>query len=390
VRSHLGMEIAYLSEFTDDGITFRSIDAPGFEHLASVGDSLSSDQVYCSKVVDGGLPELIHDTAAFDLCSTVAMTDIIPIKSHVSVPIHRKDGSIYGMFCCIGRTAKPDLNARDMDVVRAFAKLSADNINVELQKQNEFDRCYNNISATIEESLFDIVYQPIMNAQTKLPKGFEALCRFRETPYRPPNLVFKEANKIGLQTELEVAVIKKALMALNDLPEDIYVSVNASPETIISGALSDAFAGWPTHRIIVEVTEHSLVHDYDTLCWQIDALRATGVRLAIDDAGAGYSGLQHIIKLQPDIIKLDMSLTSNIHLDVVRKSLGAALVRFAQEIGACIVAEGVELKEELKELQSLGVPLAQGYLLGRPENFKTALGWFEPEQVAMVANGTHR
>ncbi len=377
VRTHLGMEVAYLTEFVDDDVVFRAVSAPGFEDLAFVGGTIPLDQVYCGHIRSGRLPELIRDTADEPLCGQIALTAQIPIKSHVSVPIRRPNGSTYGMFCCLSRTAKRDLTPRDLEVMRAFADVSAEQVNGKIAARVTHDSTFGIINAALTSCDFDVVYQPIMDAAARRPKGFEALCRFRGQPYRAPNLWFDDAAAVGLQADLEICVIEEALLALDHLPPSVYVSVNASPSTVASGRLAAAFALWPAERIVLEVTEHSIIDDYDGLLSQLDALRFRGVRLAVDDAGAGYSDLQHIVRLHPDIIKLDISLTSRIDEDVVRRSLGAALVRFAVEIGAAIVAEGIETEGELTTLHDLGVPLAQGYFLGKPADLATAMAWFD-------------
>ncbi|WP_299614261.1 EAL domain-containing protein [uncultured Tateyamaria sp.] len=376
VRSHLGMEVGYLSEFIGDDLVFRAVSAPGLEDMVAVGDSMPLDAVYCRHILAGRLPELIPDTGDIALCQDIPLTQAIPIKAHASIPIHRRDGSVYGMFCCLSRSARADLNTRDLDVMRAFAAISAEQVNSRLSFETVQAKQRAQITRMLETQDFDVVYQPIMDAQQKMPKGFEALCRFRPTPYRPPNVWFDDAQDVGMQVELEVCVIKRALQALDHLPASVYLSVNASPDTVSSGVLLDVFAGWPTERVVLEVTEHTRASDEDALDDALKKLRFTGVRLAIDDAGAGYSGLQQIVRLLPDIIKLDISLTERIDQDVVRRSLSAALVSFAKEIGADIVAEGIETGDELLTLAELGVPLAQGYFLGRPADLSEALAWF--------------
>ncbi len=387
VRTHLGMEVAYLSEFVGADLVFRAVSAPGLEQMAHVGKTISLDQAYCHHILDGRLPELIPDTLAEPICQGIALTHSIPVRSHVSVPIRRQDGSAYGMFCCLSRTARHDLTERDVAVMRAFADLSAEQVNGKIAARVAHDSAYDTIKGILEQRDFDIVYQPIMDAAARRPKGFEALCRFRTQPYRAPNLWFDDAATVGLQTDLEICVIQKALEALNVLPTSIYVSVNASPATVISGRLGDIVAQWPAERIVLEITEHAMVADYDELLAELDVLRFRGVRLAIDDAGAGYSGLQHIVRLRPEIIKLDISLTSQIDEDIVRRSLASALVRFAIETDADIIAEGIETENELCTLYDLGVPLAQGYFLGRPEDLHSACAWFDAASSASGASG---
>jgi EAL domain-containing protein (putative c-di-GMP-specific phosphodiesterase class I) len=116
----------------------------------------------------------------------------------------------------------------------------------------------------------------------------------------------------------------------------------------------------------VEITEQAQVEDYDELNVALGHLREVGVRIAVDDAGAGYASLRHILRLEPDVIKLDKSLVRNVHRDRPRRALATALISFAAEIGATIVAEGIESAEELDALRDLGVTFGQGYHLARP------------------------
>ncbi len=373
VRVHLGMEVAYLSEFVDDNLVFRRVSAPGFEAMIAPGDSMRLDQVYCPHILEGRLPELIPDTAAVPFAQTIPLTSALPIGAHVSIPIRRQDGSNYGMFCCLSRKAQPTLNSRDLDVMRAFARLSAETINGKLSLTARHEDLARQIGAVMEDRAFAIAYQPIIDSETRRPKGFEALCRFKGEPYRSPDKWFGDASEVGLGIELEICVIEQALEGLNTLPADVYISFNASPQTVISGQLLDVFAGWPSERIVLELTEHEEVEDYDALIKQIDLLRYMGIRVAIDDAGAGYAGLQQIVRLRPDIIKLDMSLTSNVDKDVVRRALASALKQFARDTGALIVAEGVETEAELAALLDLEVELVQGYLLGKPGDLQAAV-----------------
>lgn len=203
---------------------------------------------------------------------------------------------------------------------------------------------------------------------------------------RSPDKWFLEAADAGLGALLELAVIRMALSALSSLPADAYLAVNASPEAILSPDFEGVLDGLPVERIVLEITEHAHVEDYDRLREGLKALRKRGLRLAVDDAGAGYSSLRHILHLQPDLIKLDMTLTRNIDLDPARRALAAALVRFAKETGSQIIAEGVETASELAALRALGIENAQGYFLGRPASLDDATGLFErPSEQTLVA-----
>jgi EAL domain-containing protein (putative c-di-GMP-specific phosphodiesterase class I) len=149
------------------------------------------------------------------------------------------------------------------------------------------------------------------------------------------------------------------------LPDDTYLSVNVSPQTALDPRLSEMLRASAAH-IVLELTEHTPVDQYDHLLAALTELRNAGLRLAVDDAGSGYAGLQHILRLRPDIIKLDIELIRGINTDPARQSLAAALVLFGDKIDATITAEGVETNEELQTLRRLHVPYGQGYHLGRP------------------------
>lgn len=120
---------------------------------------------------------------------------------------------------------------------------------------------------------------------------------------------------MGLQKELEIALIEAALQGFDRLPADSYLSLNVSPETILSGAVGEVLASQPLDRLMLEVTEHALVQDYERLAEALEPLRREGLRLAVDDAGAGYASFRHILKLKPDVIKLDASLIRNVDSD---------------------------------------------------------------------------
>ena len=366
VRGHLDMEVAYLSEFVCDDLVFRAVDAPGFEDRIAVGGSMPLDQVYCRHVISGRLPELIPDTNDEPFTQQIPLTKSLPIRSHVSVPIRKSDGSVYGMFCCLSREPRPSLNNRDLGVLRAFANISAEQVNSRLVRQMDYDAKRREIEKVNEENAFRIALQPIKSLDTQQLRGYEALCRFTAEPHRPPNQWFEQAARVGMQLPLELKAIEKAFGLLPDIPGNTYLSVNASPLTLISRDLLNLIPREYGHRIKVEVTEHNELGDLDAVLMQIDRLRDLGVRIAVDDAGAGYSGLQQIIKIKPDMIKLDISLTQGVDRDIARRSLVAAMVQFSRDTGANLVAEGIETKAEMDTLCQIGVSLGQGYYLGRP------------------------
>jgi EAL domain-containing protein (putative c-di-GMP-specific phosphodiesterase class I)/DNA-binding NarL/FixJ family response regulator len=221
------------------------------------------------------------------------------------------------------------------------------------------------IRRVLDDDLLHTVYQPICTLAGSTV-GAEALARFRGPPSRGPLRWFAEADEVGLLRELELAAVRVALTALPDLPEHIFLSVNVSPSTLATAGFLRLIAGSDSARVVVEITEHARINDYDSLGEALDAVRAFGVRVAIDDAGAGFASLRHILRLEPEFIKLDRTLIDGIEADRSRQALAAGLISFAEKIDATIVAEGIERPAEVEALSDLGVRYGQGYFFARP------------------------
>jgi EAL domain-containing protein (putative c-di-GMP-specific phosphodiesterase class I) len=365
VRTHLGMDVAFVAEFAELDRLFRHVDAAGRSPVKP-GDRVSLEVGYCQRVVDGRLPELIVDANALPESAALPETQAIPIGSHLSVPIRLGDGSLYGTFCCFSFEADHSLTARDLQVMRAFADVLADQIDRQKLAEAERNKRIRTITAAIDSGQPVIVFQPIYNLQTGRVAAFETLSRFSTAPHRTPDVWFAEAASVGLGPSLEAAAVRAALDAFGRVTIESDITINVSPEFILSGMLHPLLQTTDLRRVILEITEHAAVSDYDRLLSLLAPLRALGLRIAVDDAGAGYASLRHILAIEPDILKLDISLTRGIDQDRKRRALASALIAFAGESGIETVAEGVETDAELQTLIALEVSKAQGYYLGRP------------------------
>jgi EAL domain-containing protein (putative c-di-GMP-specific phosphodiesterase class I)/FixJ family two-component response regulator len=229
------------------------------------------------------------------------------------------------------------------------------------------------IEQVLRDSAFRIVVQPVYQVPGNAIVGCEALARFPHEPIQSPDRWFADADGVGLGTGLELAAAASALTLLRVLPAPMFIAVNVSPAAAMAPQLETLLEGVDCSRVVLELTEHVPVEDYDAMRQMLRSLRSRGVRLAIDDTGAGYAGFRHLIGLQPDVIKLDISLTRDVDHDVARRALAAALVAFGRDIGAQVVAEGVENADELDTLVNLGVSWVQGYHLGRPQEIESFL-----------------
>jgi EAL domain-containing protein (putative c-di-GMP-specific phosphodiesterase class I) len=366
VREHLGMDVAFLAEFRAKDRIFRHVDAKTAAPIQA-GDTLSLDRGYCQRVVDGRLPQLIKDARAHPEAAALPETSAVPIGSHLSVPIRLGDGRIYGTLCCFSFIPDVSLTERDLQIMRVLAELLADQIDQETRIVRLQTQRVDELIALMDRGEPSIVYQPIYDLESRRIAGVEALARFSAPPQVTPDVWFNEAAALGIGPKLEACAIRSALAALRILPKDVYVSVNGSPGFVLSGALPELLQSVDISRVVLELTEHASVTDYRDLTEALAPLRALGLRIAIDDAGAGYASMRHILNIEPNLVKLDISLTHGIDRDRKRRALASALIAFARETDVGIIAEGVETSAELLTLQSLGVKRAQGYYLARPK-----------------------
>ena len=215
-----------------------------------------------------------------------------------------------------------------------------------------------------EPGVIEAFVQPVVRPADQLIVGYEALARMPVTPVRPPDWWLRKAADVGLRGNLEIACLAAAI-GLGPTPEDRLLFVNLSPSLLADPAVLSLLDDLP-ERLVIELTEQEAVDDYRGLRRDLEPWLACGVRIAIDDTGAGYSSLRHVIELTPDFLKLDRELVRDLDSDRNRRALVSAVVAFAGEVGTSVIAEGVETENELEVLRDAEVDLVQGYLLARP------------------------
>jgi PAS domain S-box-containing protein len=220
------------------------------------------------------------------------------------------------------------------------------------------------ILKTIGEGAFHPVFQPIVDLASRETVGYEALTRFDSG--QRPDLCFADAWSVDMGPALELATLGAAVAAARQLPAGLWLSLNVSPRLLVDPDRLNA-ALWPSDRpIVLEITEHEIIKDYEAVR---AAIRALGhdVRLAVDDAGAGIANFGHIIELRPNIVKLDIGLVRGVNADLGRQAMVVGMRHFAAETGCRLLAEGVETGAEADTVCALGVDLGQGYFFGHPE-----------------------
>jgi EAL domain-containing protein (putative c-di-GMP-specific phosphodiesterase class I) len=323
------------------------------------------EQTYCRRMVQGELPHLVRDTAADERTADLPLTRETGIGAYVGVPIRLWDGTLYGTLCCLSRVAEPSLNDRDVRFLRVLAEILADQLDRE-GLESEMRRLeLSRIRSVLDSDGVNVEFQPVFDLTNCRIVSLEALARFWTEPMRSPSAWFAEAAEVGLGAELELAAIRAALARLDDFPADVTLAINVSPATALEPRFTDLLLE-VADRLVIEITEHAQVDDYDALETALAPLRERGAQLAIDDVGAGFANLRHILRLAPDIMKLDLTLTQEIARDPARRALATSLVDFADGVGVSIAAEGISSDEDLKLLRSLGVDYGQGFYLARP------------------------
>lgn len=364
LRTSLDMDVCFVSEFVKGRRVFKHVDGEAKGVIQGASGPLSDS--FCRHIVDGRMPAAMPDASCDPIAGSMKVTLDIPIGAHVSVPIKLSTGALYGTLCCFSRTPRDEISSRDVALLEISADFVAALLEANGAKQSDYLNTERSIKSVLAERAIQIVYQPIFRLKDQRVAGFEALSRFASMPVRSPDVWFAEADSVGLGTDLEFLAVEEAMAGFLRLPQPSSISLNLSPASIVSDRFAALFGALPLNRVVVEVTEHAAIDSYTQLHDALAGFRRRGLKLAIDDVGAGYSSFRHVLDLAPDFIKLDVSLTRHIDGDLGRQALTKAIALYGRQMGCEIVAEGVETEEELATLAEAGVTKIQGHLIARP------------------------
>lgn len=339
VRTHLAMDVAFVTRCTTAGQVIELLDGGDERFGLRVGDLLPS-----------------------------AIPGTCRANAHALAPLRHCDGRLYGLLGCLAEHPRPTLRGRDDEFLQLAAALLAPSLDAHQQRREQQAGVGARTQAILDAGGPEVVYQPIAALEEQRTVAFEALARFPvHAGPATPDRWFIDADQVHLRTELEVAAVRAALTALQWLEAPIRIAVNVCAITLHQAALAAELVRHDLRRVIIEITEHDRVTNYARLRQVCNEFRSHGAAIAIDDAGSGYAGLHHLIETRPDIIKVDHALIHGIDRDHRRAAMVSALLTFADAIGATVLAEGIETAAELTTLRRLGVPLGQGHLLGRPD-----------------------
>ncbi|WP_138734471.1 EAL domain-containing protein [Modestobacter excelsi] len=362
-KESLQLSVAFLSRL--DGTTQHlEVVESSVPFLFPEGNQQRQETTFCQAILDGDLPAVIPDVRQHPRAMALPAARLPRIRSYVSVPVVLSDGELYGTFCAAGLTTDKGLTKRDKSLMTVLASAAAVIIEPGVREQERRRELLGRLEPVLAGGGPVVVLQPIVDLATGLRVGSEALSRFPAAWDKAPDVCFAEAHSVGLGHELELTALSRAAEHLTAV--EGYVAMNISPATLLLPEFAALMEQLPLERVLLELSEHDPVEDYAALAGALAPFRARGMRLAIDDVGAGFSSLRHIVVTAPDVLKMDRSIVSGVDTDPVLTRLVSSLVEFGHGGGATVVAEGVETSAEAVVLGELGVDLGQGWFFGRP------------------------
>jgi EAL domain-containing protein (putative c-di-GMP-specific phosphodiesterase class I) len=383
----LGVDAVYIAELTGARAIYRGVAGDAASFGVVLDDGRPAEATYCGRLVAGGIPGVIFDATGDERVADLPVTREAPIGSFIGVPLRLSDGSLYGALCGVSHAPAPNLDDQDLRFMAMLGEL----ITAELDERRREERLRSDLLGLIEREDLRVAYQPIFDLHGEDCLGIEALARFPE-PFAGPEETLAAAERLGLSLELERLVARHAWSMLPLLGPGQFLALNVSPGALIELARRANLAeDLVLSQLVVEVTEHAIVECYEELHRELTPLRRRGLRIAVDDAGAGYASLRHVLELRPDFIKVDRSLIDGIAGDHARRAAVRAFLSIALDMGSRVIAEGVEQSADLLAVRELGLHAVQGYLLGRPStDADTVAGWIGPQERAMGGEQSQR
>ncbi len=357
-REQLDLDTAAATSLDGRQLVVRNIDSRNATGWL-LGQSAGAQETYCHAVLDGTAAAVLPDTARLHSAQS-CLPDAV-VGAHVAVPLTGADGTVRGTLCVTGSRPAPHLRPHEAESLRALAVL----VTQLLEQQERWDGQRQSVLRSLDELYAaggpDMVFQPIVELKLGDAVGFEALSRF---PSGAAGEWFAAARTAGVGTELELAALRSALRSSGHV--EGYLSVNLSARSLCAPEFLEIMDGADLHRVVLEISELEDIPSYPAVNRILVPMRRSGLRVAVDDAGARGSSMRHVLALLPDLIKLDSTLVRDIAEDPFRQALASSLTAFARSIDASVIAKSVESDEETDVLRDLGVQFAQGHLFARP------------------------
>jgi EAL domain-containing protein (putative c-di-GMP-specific phosphodiesterase class I) len=365
LRAHLDMDVAFVSrQVGHTHRIFTHVAARGVAPLAS-GDLNPNENSLCWLVIQGKLPERVTDTSHYEAAACLPITDAINVRAHFSVPLRRRNGEMHGSLCCFSYRPRPDIAEREMQMIRSVAAIVSDQIESRIEHEERGEDAAAAIARLIVDDALTVIHQPIYDLTDWHLIGHECLMRHKASPDLSPRVLLDQARAAGRTLELELHIARKALATLDPAHPERFIAINVSPETLASPALGHIIPEGLASRLVIELNQQDTARDPAAIKEAIRVLKERAW-VAVSSEGVGFAGLQALVDLGPDIVKIAPEFLAGVAADTSRRALVKALVQFAADTGVTLIAQGVETREDLQALRELGVRFAQGDVLGKP------------------------
>ncbi len=337
----------------------------GSEALAAI-----REQAFSAVVSDVDLPEL----SGIELLKAIRATDLdlpfLVVTGHPSLE-SAQDAVNLGALSYLTKPVDPKKLREDVKracTLRSLLQLQRSAREVRDGGAEPSDRAGLEVHFEAALARLWIAFQPIISTQERAVIGYEALVRTDEPALRNPAVFIEHATRLGRLLELGRLIRAQIAREIPSAPSGARIFVNLHPHELEDEELFDPDSPLARHakRVVLEVTERASLETMSDLVSRCRALRGLGYRIAIDDLGAGYAGLSSLPKLEPEVVKIDMSLVRGVDTNRTQQQLIASMARACADLGITVITEGVETPAERDTLVSLGCDLLQGYLFGRP------------------------
>ena len=366
LRTEIGMDVAFIAEFSEGKRIFRYIDASEESPPVKPGDGDPIEHTYCQRVINGQLPDIIFDISSLPPHEQLAVAEDYKIRSYLCVPITFADGRIYGSLGCIGHQPNWQINQQDIQLMSAMAEVYGQWFNAQERIHDHQLDMEEKVRAALSGQLLEVLYQPIFDITQDKVVGFESLARIHSKDGLNPLSLFREAEALGHKVELELKAIRLGLQGLDYYRETQFVSVNASMDTALSPQLPDVLEHADMKRVVLEINDPMDLPIFSRVTKSLRTLLNRGLRIALDDRALGTEGLKQLDSLGPDIIKLKVRNVLHMKGDRLLKLQASPFSGYSEENTCKLIVEGIETEQQLKTILELGITHAQGYWLGEP------------------------
>jgi EAL domain-containing protein (putative c-di-GMP-specific phosphodiesterase class I)/CHASE3 domain sensor protein len=376
-----GVDVASVFEITGDTVTALAIvGLPDFP--IQTGDVLPDAQARNMRVLSANGAWSKRWVRGAEATPYTERLAAIGMKCWAVAPI-QANGALIGL---VGLATTNEEHARhiveDLPAVTEFASVAETILAPALVARREGAQRRQQMAAMISAAAFRPVFQPIVDLSTGATVGFEALTRFDDGSR--PDLTFAAAVECGMGMELETMTMEAALREARHLTPGAWLSLNISPALLAESSALGRVLADRARPVVLEITEHEAIEAYAPLREAMARL-GPGVRLAVDDAGAGVANFNHLVELRPNFVKIDIGLVRGVDADPSRQAMVAGLIHFAVRAGCEVIAEGIETEAERATVAELGVTLGQGYLLARPAPAETwSIPIEQPDAIAQM------